>query len=130
MKFDKKHCNSRIPTTETRFSLNYFVYFDKYINISIISKELGSKYLKDMPKPLISWIFLSIMNEVRWKTLKFTYTNPRDSFFLKTFCIFWSNSNIAIILEEIGSKYRNDTPKPPISWIILSIMKEVQCKTL
>ena len=33
---------------------------------------------------------------------------------------------ISIILEEIGSKYRNDIRKPPISWIILSRMNEVR----
>ena len=55
------------------------------------------------------------------KTLELTYTDHRDSFFVKIFVYFDQYSNILIIWEEIGSKYQNIMPKPPISWIIQSI---------
>ena len=60
-------------------------------------------------------VYYSIeINEVRWKTLEFTYNDNRDSFLSKRFAYFDYYCNILMFTKEIGSKYQIDMQKSPI----------------
>ena len=113
MKFDENRKNSPIPTIETRFMLKLLVYFDLYSNISIISEQIGSKYRNNMPKPPMSFIFLSIMNEVLWKNVGIhLYRPPRLVF---CYNVLYILINIVISLSyrkkqlEISLRYAKTT---------------------